>query len=263
MTAAAGAERRGVPRSVSMLTFAPMIDSECTRLILSHYRIPFEEHDHIFGLASLLTFLHLGYGRIPLVYGGGLRSSGPRATVDKLDARVGDRRLLPLEPDLRTGVEESWALYNGKLAADVPLFAYFHLLPAREPMIEAFGRELRGVERKLSRASYGVVSTMLKTLLRLGPKRAADALSRIRATLDIADRAVADGRPFLHGDRLTLGDLGLVSAVQPLTLPPRYQKHVPALELLPVEFRSVVEETRQRPVARFVERVIGGITGGG
>lgn len=263
MTPTAGAGGPGVPRSVKMLTFAPMIDSECTRLILAHYRIPFEEHDHIFGLASLLTFFHLGYGRIPLVYGDGLRSSGPRATIDKLDARVGESRLLPDDPAVRSEVEQSWALYNGKLAADVPLFAYFHLLPVRGPMSEAFGRELRGVERRLSRSSYGVVAAMLKTLLRLSPKRAADAQSSIRRTLDIADRAVADGRPYLHGDSLTLGDLGLVSAVQPLTLPPRYQKHVPALELLPLEFRNMVEETRKRPVARFVDRIIAGITASG
>ena len=90
-----------IPGPVAMLTFAPMVDSECTRLILSHYRIPFKERDHIFGWSSLLTLFHLAYGRIPLVYGKGIRATGPRRLVDKLDPRAGDRRLLPLDPPRR------------------------------------------------------------------------------------------------------------------------------------------------------------------
>jgi len=258
---AAAAARPGVPGSVRMVTFAPMVDSECTRLILTHYAIPFDERDHIFGWASLLTFAHFGYGRIPLVHGKGLRSSGPRATVDKLDAKMGDRRLLPLDPAVRAEVERSWALYNGTLAADVAVFAYYHLLPAREAMIEAFGRPLGNRERRVAASAYGVVRGMLKLLLRLNATRAAAALDRIRRTLDVADQAVADGRPFLHGDRLTLADLGLVSAVEPLALPPRYQRHVPELVRVPAGFRTVVEETRARPVAGFVTRILDGLTG--
>ena len=80
-----------LPASVKMITFAPMVDSECTRLALTHYNIPFEEQDHIFGWASLLTLLHGGYGRIPLVHGKGVHESGPRALVDRLDSDAGER----------------------------------------------------------------------------------------------------------------------------------------------------------------------------
>jgi glutathione S-transferase len=241
---------------VKMLTFAPMVDSECTRLVLTHYRIPFVELDHIFGWASLLTLFHLGYGRIPLVYGGGLHGSGPRSIVNSIDDRMGDRRLLPPASPLRDDVERSWALYNGELAVHVAVFAYYHLLPSREAMIGAFQAELGPREARLAGPTYGAVRALLSILLRLTATRAAAALSRIRAILDETDRIVVDGRSYLHGGRLTLADLGLLSALEPLALPARYQKHVPPVEQLPEEFRNVVEEARKRPVSTFAERLI-------
>lgn len=254
------AEAGNVPSPVTMLTFAPMVDSECTRLVLAHYGIAFNERDHIFGWASLLAILHGGYGRIPLVYGAGLRGSGPRAIVNKMDDRMGELRLLPKEASLLADVERSWALYNGELALNVAVFSYYHLLPAREAMIRAFQRELGPTEQRLCGPSYGAVRLLFSILLRLTEARAASAQSQIRRILDIADEAVKDGRSCLHCDRITLADLGLVSAWEPLALPPRYQRHVPPIDGLPREFRDVVEETRARPVSAFCTQLLASLS---
>jgi len=252
-----------LPARVKMITFAPMVDSECTRLALTHYAIPFEEQDHVFGWASLLTMLHGGYGRIPLVHGRGVHASGPRAIVEKLDPLAGERRLLPTDPELRAQVEQDWASFNGQLALHVAAFAYYHLLPEREAMIAAFRSELSGVERRMAAPSYGMVRWMLRMLLRLGPQRAADALARVRTILDQTDERVRVGRRFLVGDTVTLADLGFASAISPLALPERYLKHVPPLERLPQAYRSVVEETRARPAAKFLDGLLQAIVPGG
>jgi glutathione S-transferase len=245
-----------LPASVKMITFAPMVDSECTRLALAHYAIPFEEQDHIFGWASLLTLFHGGYGRIPLVHGKGVHSSGPRSLVDKLDAHAGDRRLLPLDPALRAQVERDWNLYNGELALHVATFAYYHLLPERDAMIEALRRELPGMERRLAGPTFGMVRFVLRMLLRLSPQRAEAALDRARSILDQTDERIGDGRRYLAGDAVTLGDLGFASAIAPLALPDRYLRHVPPVERLPDAYRTVVEKVRARPVARFLDHLL-------
>jgi glutathione S-transferase len=245
-----------LPTFVKMITFAPMVDSECTRLVLTHYAIAFEEQDHVFGWASLLTLLHGGYGRIPLVHGRGIHASGPRAVVEKLDPLAGDRRLLPTDPKLRAQVEKDWAIYNGQLALHVAAFAYYHLLPERDAMIAAFRSELSGVEQRMAAPSYGMVRWMLRMLLRLSPQRAADALDRVRAILDQTDERVRDGRRCLAGEAVTLADLGFAGAIAPLALPKRYLKHVPPFELLPEAYRAAVEETRARPAAAFLDRLL-------
>lgn len=254
-----GAGPTNTHAGVNMLTFAPMVDSECTRLVLTHYGIAFNELDHIFGWASLLAILHGGYGRVPLVYGGGLHGSGPRAIVNKVDEKMGERRLLPGDPQLLSDVEKSWALFNGELALNVAVFSYYHLLPNRESMVGAFSRELGPREQRLCAPTYGAVRLLFTILLRLTSARAAAALSEIRRILDIADEAVKDGRSHLHGNRMTLADLGLLSAWEPLALPRRYRRHVPPLAELPKEFIEVVEETRARPVSAFAGRMLGEI----
>ena len=245
-----------LPASLKIITFAPMVDSECTRLALSYYAIPFEEQDHIFGWASLLTLLHGGYGRIPLVHGTGVHASGPRALVEKIDPLAGDRYLLPSNPQLRSQVEQDWALYNGQLALHVATFAYFHLLPERDAMIEALRRELPGTERHLAGPTFGMVRWVLRMLLRLSPERAEAALNRARSILDQTDDRIRDGRRYLVGDAVTLGDLGFASAIAPLALPDRYLRHVPPFERLPDPYRVAVEETRARPVAKFLEGLL-------
>ena len=250
-----------MPAAVRMITFAPMVDSECCRLVLARYRVPFEEHDHIFGWGSVLTLFHGGYGRVPLICGRGIRASGPRKLVDKLDGRAGDRKLLPPDPGLRNEVENSWSLYNGELATHVATFAYFHLLPSREAMVEAFRRELTGWERRWAGPTYGFVRWLLSHLMRLSPERAEAARSRIAQILDATDELLSDGRRYLHGGSLTLADLGLISAAAPLILPQRYRVHVPGIEELPEPYRRFVEANRQRPVAEFVDRTISELAG--
>jgi hypothetical protein len=54
------------PTLPTLLTFAPMVDSETSRLLLAHYGIAYRESDHLFGWVSLLTLLH-GGGLVPLL----------------------------------------------------------------------------------------------------------------------------------------------------------------------------------------------------
>lgn len=250
-----------MPAAVKMITFAPMVDSECSRLVLAHYRIAVEEQDHLFGWGSVLTLFHGGYGRVPLIHGRGVRASGPRKLVDALDGRAGDRRLLPPDPGLRQEIEQSWSLYNGELATHVAAFAYYHLLPAREAMVEAFRRDLTGWERRWAEPTYGLVRWLLSRLMRLTPERAEAARSRIEQILDATDALLKDGRRYLHGNSLTLADLGLLSAAAPIILPPRYRVHVPGIEELPEAYRRLVETSRRRAVAEFIDRTIREVAG--
>lgn len=182
--------------------------------------------------------------------------SGPGAIVRRFDpARSRQHRLLPLEQPLRSQVEADFAAYNNDLAADVAAFAYFHLLPAREAMIESFGKPITPLGRAMLPHVYGALARLFVVLLRLRPSRIADVTLRIEALLSHTDDRVSDGRKYLAGNRPTLGDFGLMSAMAPIVLPPAYAPRVPPLDNLPAAFRAFVEATRKRPSGRFVSRL--------
>ena len=239
---------------LTLLTFAPMVDSELSRLLLAHYGIAYRERDHLFGWVSLLTLFHGGWIRVPLLYGDGLRLTAPRPIADHFDALASaERKLIPAT--LAAQVEADWHTYNDGLAADTAVFAYYHLLPARELMTPIFAAPVPPREASLTPTVYPLLSGLFRVLLRLGPQRADEAFTRIRATFEKTDARVADGRPFLCGDRLTLGDLALASAAAPLLLPRGYGAKMPALDAMPPVLRRALEELRATATAAFVQRL--------
>jgi glutathione S-transferase len=247
-------EAGGAP--LTMLTFAPMVDSECSRLLLAHYGLAYDERDHLLPRAAALTFLRGGYGRVPLVYGKGVQFTGPRPIANHYDRGAApELRLVPADAVLAQRVEADWHTYNGQLALDTAVFAYHHLLPLRELMSGIFAAPLAADEATSVRSAYGEQEMLLRVLLRPTAERAERALARIRAIFTQTDERIDDGRLFLCGDRLTLGDLALASAAAPLVLPQGYGAKMPSAELMPSPLRRVVRELQARPTAAFVQRL--------
>ena len=240
----------------TLLTFAPMVDSELSRLLLRHHSVAYRESDHLFGWVSLLTFFHGGYGQVPLLYSAGARLTSPRRIAEHFDAfRPAERRLIPTGGPLAAQVEADWKTYNGEMAADSAVFAYYHLLPERELMTPIFAAPVPPGEAKLTPVAYPLIAGLFRMLLRLNAERAEAAIARIRATFAQTDERVADGRLYLLDERPTLGDLALASAAAPLLLPEGYGAKMPALEQMPPALRSVMEELRRTRTAAFVQRL--------
>jgi glutathione S-transferase len=244
------------PTRYSLLTFAPMVDSELCRFLLMHYAVAYQERRHTFGWGSLLALAHCGTLRVPAFYGDGLRLAGPRQLVEHFDQSCPvDRMLLPSRQPLRLQVESDWDLYNGQLAAHTAVLAYFHLLPHRDIMIEPFFRGVPEAEASRFRVAYPFLSGLLTILLQLSEARAKDALVRIRTIFDKTDRRFSDHQPYLAGDHVTLGDLSLAAAAAPLLLPNGYGSPIPPLERMPLAYVKIVEEMRHHPTAEFVQRI--------
>lgn len=246
----------------TLLTFAPMVDSEFTRLLLRHYRVAYREADHMFGWSSFVAIRHGGYGRVPLIYGKGMRLSGPRKVFAHFDplAPAGNR-LMPDDAVGRQAVERDVLRYNGDLALDVAVASYFHLLPERALMSRLFAQGLPHWEARGTQFGYPVLRLLFKLLLRLNPQRAEAAMERIRVIFDETDQRLRDGRRFLAGDNLTLGDLALASAAAPLLHPPGFDAPVPRADQMPPALQQIANQIATRPTAALVERIYAAISG--
>ncbi|MDB5693044.1 MAG: hypothetical protein JWO81_2107 [Alphaproteobacteria bacterium] len=249
MTAAPDAQR-------TLLTFAPMVDSETSRLLLHHYGVGYRESDHLVPWVMLLTLFNGGSGKVPLLHGAGPALTGPGAIAEHYDAMLPpERRLVPPDGPLAAQVKADWDLYNGGIGADTAAFAYFYLLPHGELMKPVFAAPVGAGERFLLPLLYPLMKILFRLILHLSPEHAEQAAARIRATFDITDKRIADGRPYLCGDRLTLGDIALAAASAPLLLPEGYGATMPALEAMPAPVANLIRELRAHPTGRFVQRL--------
>ena len=240
---------------VTMITFAPTLDSEQARLLLAYHGVPCRERDHLIPFVFLPAWVHSGGIKVPVVYGKGVTAVGPRPLAEHYDALVpAEHRLVPVEAPLARQFEADWQLYNGTMSTGTAIFAYYHLLPERKLMAPVFAAPTSWLERLIMPLFYPAMRALIAAKLKLGPEAAEVARGQILASFAATDARVADGRRYLNGDRMTLGDIALAAAAAPLLLPPGYGTPMPALEQMPPAMRTLMDELRARPTAAFVRR---------
>jgi glutathione S-transferase len=241
---------------LSLLTFAPMIESELDRWILIHYGAPFHEEPHVFGFAWIHSLWHGKTLFLPVLYGQGLSLATPRALVDHFEPICPiEKRLFPADSFLAARVNADSTHFHGTLSDATAVLGYYYLLPHRAILIEPFSRGVPRFEASALPLIYPVLAALFKFLLKLTPANAADALTRTRALFDETDKRLADGRQYLVGDRLTYSDLTLATAAAPLLLPEHYGSPIPPFASMPAELQAIITELRQHETARFVERI--------
>jgi glutathione S-transferase len=239
-----------------MLTFAPMINSECCRFLLAHYGVGYTEERHIFGVVSLIAFMRNGNLQIPLIQGDGISFVGPEPLVGHYEPlAVPDKKLTPTNAIDRAQVEADFQCFNNDLAGETAVIGYYYLLSHKDIMVEPFTRGLTSLEIRITKIAYPLLNMLFTALLKLSPERVAQALAKTRAIFDETDKRLADGRQYLVGGRLSLADIALATAAGPLILPPSYGSPMPPFEAMPQELQAIITDLRSRPTGKFVNQL--------
>lgn len=240
---------------VTMLTFAPTLDSEQARMLLRYYGVPYREHDHLVPFVLLPVKLHGGAGGVPFVYGHGVNVTSPQPIAVFYDQYVPDElKLIPTEPALAAQLEADWLLYNGTMSAGTAIFAYYQLLPQGRLMAPIFAEPTSWFERLIMPIFYPIMRMLISKKLNLTPERADAAHAKILSSFAETDKRVADGRLYLNGDRMTIGDVALAAAAAPVVLPDGMGFKLPMLDQMPPPMKSLIEQLRTSPTAAFVRR---------
>ncbi|HEX5183943.1 MAG TPA: hypothetical protein VFW19_12430 [Allosphingosinicella sp.] len=240
---------------VTMLTFAPTLDSEQVRMLLRYHGVPYVEHDHLVPFVLLPLLLHSGGTDMPLVYGDGVKVARPYGIAQFYDQHVPpDFQLIPTEPALAAAVAADWQMYNGTMSAGTAIYAYYYLLPQGKLMAPIFAAPTSWFERLIMPIFYPLMRLLISSKLNLSQQAADAAHQKILTTFAETDKRVADGRLYLQGDRMTIGDIALAAAAAPLLLPTGYGTKMPALEQMPEPMKSLMESLRGTPTAAFVQR---------
>ena len=168
--------------------------------------------------------------------------------LNEADARTPeDRRLYPSDP---SGAAEVRALeheFDTHLGPQGRRWMYNGLRGRRDIAIAYACTGVPTWERRALPLAYPVVARVIDRFLDVTPVTAARAETEVREIFDRLAERLADGRPYLCGERFTAADLTFASLAASVLMPPEYGVPLPQPDELPTAMAAVVRELREHP----------------
>lgn len=128
----------------------------------------------------------------------------------------------------------------------------YHGIRDRRDLAERYGcTGVPGWERRALSVFFPAMMFAINRFLDITPETAAQAESETREIFDGVARRLADGRPYLCGERFTAADLSFAAMAAPVLVPAEYGVPLPAPEELPTPVAAVVRELRAHPAGAY------------
>jgi len=171
------------------------------------------------------------------------------------DAAPASRKLLPPEGPMRDKALALERDFDVHFAPHIRRFVYFHVLPHRAVALAQFRRNVPAGEARIVTVLYPLLRLFMKRFMKVTPERSLASRDRTRQVFDEVGRRLADGRPFLLGDRFGLADLTFAALAAPLIVPPEHPKFKVDVKTVPVPLLAEQRELSASPAGEFVRRL--------
>jgi glutathione S-transferase len=240
---------------------------EKARWALDYAGIPYEEDKHL-PVFHLLAVKGVGGRReVPVVVTPTGVVEDSTAILHWIDGQLpADRRLFPApisasaeatpgDPaDLAVGAEVArWEdRFDEVVGPHVRRWAYGHLLPDRPRAVRLITRQVPGWQATALRIAWPMVTGAMARGMKITPESVARSLAKVEAVFGEVDALLADGRPYLVGDRFTAADLTFAALAAPAVLPDGYARWLGGLDEAPPSMLPKIDEFRASRAGRHV-----------
>jgi len=221
---------------------------EKARWALDRAGVRYRERPHL-QLIHWLAVRRAGGGRTaPVLVCGDRVLADSAEIVAEADTRAPDaRRLYPDDPAAADEVRELEREFDERLGPQGRLWMYDALRGRRDIAIAYACTGVPAWERRVLPVAYPLVTRVIDRYLRITPDAAARSEAEVRGIFDAVAERLADGRPYLCGDRFTAADLTFAALAAAVLMPPEYGVPLPQPDELPEPMAAVVRELRAHP----------------
>lgn len=172
-----------------------------------------------------------------------------------VDARMpDDTRIFGDDPTGREAarLEE---YFDEKLGKMVRRAAYGMLLPSPHLIQSLLTSGISDFQQRALSVLFPVLLKQMVRSFKLTPAGIAEAEERIQLQFDEVASLLADGRPFLAGDRFTAADIAFCALAAPMVMPEGYGGPLPSLQSLPDDAHHTVTRWREHSAGRYILRM--------
>lgn len=135
------------------------------------------------------------------------------------------------------------------------LWMYFQLRGHKDVAAAYATTGVPAWERRIFPLAYPLVARLIDRILGVTPEAAIAAEQTVDETFDRIAERLADGRPYLCGERFSATDLTFAALAAAVLMPPEYGVALPQPSELPSPMRARVERWRAHPAGAFALRM--------
>lgn len=223
--------------------------AEKARWALDYLALPYVERPQL-PLFHRFATRPRGGTSVPLLVQGGRTLADSSAIIRWADEAVGGDALLPREEASRSDVLALEERFNKVLGVHTRRWGYAQLLGRRDIIASMVTRSVPRVQALFAPLVLPVFRPLVKRAFDITPETTKRSRERIDAVFEEVSGRLADGRPFLVGERFSAADLTFAALSAPVLLPPE----CPAYETvtgIPAAMRDGVDRWRATAAGRF------------
>jgi glutathione S-transferase len=162
-----------------------------------------------------------------------------------------EQRLFPAEPRAREQVTALCRRFDRELGPRGRRLMYVHMLAQRELALRFNNAGVPRFEERAVRWGWPLIARLLRRALEIKPGIEVADEAAVFGELDHVARLLADGRPFLAGERFGAADLTFAAMSASVVLPPQYGVPLPQPEALAGSTGALVRRVRTHPAGRY------------
>ena len=236
------------PTEPGLRTIAISHFCEKARWALDWHGLAYEEKSWPVGLHGVLAKYHgAAATSLPILLDGKTVVQGSGDIIDWAD----DRRRDPVRCLTLAHAREIEARADALIGVHVRRLCYAEMLPRQPHLVEAeIFQNLSPLHYAVGKAMWPVSRRLMMRAMDVRENAAAESRAILEGELDWLDKHLADGRPYLAGDRFSRADIAVASLLAPVARP----KGMPifAHMVVPEALMADHRRWRERPIMRLV-----------
>ena len=225
---------------------------EKARWALERVGIRYREERHVQGIHRFAARRAGGGATVPVLVTPDGAIGESQDILAWIDVRTPtEHRLFPSDPVARSQVDSLCRRLDEQLGPKGRRLMYVHLLAQRD-LVMAFNNQ--GVPRwedRVLRYGWPIMRRFVGRELGITPGIEDEDEAAVFNELDFVAETLADGRPYLCGERFGAADLTFAALSAAIIVPPIYGVSLPQPDVLHPDTAALVERARQHPAGRY------------
>jgi glutathione S-transferase len=229
---------------------------EKARWALERASLPYREERHVQGIHRIAARRAGGRSTVPVLVTPEGAIGESHEILTWVDSRTpAERRLIPAEPGERAEVGRLCRRLDHELGPRGRRLMYVNMLAAPELAIAFNNQGVPRWEDRAVRHGWPVMTMIIRRALGIRPGIEREDEAAVWHELDFIGGLLADGRPYLCGERFGAADLTFAALCAPLVVPPVYGVPLPQPELMPASMATLVQRFRAHPAGAYALRL--------